>query len=92
MGVDDHARAICRAPGNEVDSRGALDRRERRLQGVYMPQVFRGLQLRKVVVRQSHRADFPGLLQIQQFLPVRLQRRAVSRRPVHLIEVDALDA
>ena len=90
--VDDDAGAVRLAPGNQIGGRAALDRGKRRLQAVHMPQRLRVLQLGQVMVRQPHRADLALALERQQRFPVAVQRCAVARRPVHLIEVDPLHA
>jgi hypothetical protein len=49
-------------------------------------------KLRRIVVGQPDSAHFPFALQVEHGLPIILQWRVILRRPVHLIEIDPLDA
>jgi hypothetical protein len=44
------------------------------------------------VIRQSDSAYLAFLLELEQSAPVFLERSAVVRRPVHLVQIDAVDS
>ena len=50
------------------------------------------LELRHVVVRQPDGAHLSLRLEVEQRAPILLDRRSVLGRPVHLVEVDAVEA
>jgi hypothetical protein len=61
------------------------------LQRIDVADGLRSRELRDIVIREADCADFPLGLEIEQRLPVQLDRRIVLRRPVHLVQIDALD-
>src|SRR5213592_4191872 len=68
------------------------DRGKRRLQRVHVSEPLRRFELRDVVIGEPDGADLPFLLQLQECAPVVFERSAVLGGPVHLVQVDALDA
>ena len=86
--VDDDAGLMVPTPGKLRRSKIAVDQREWRLQRVDMPYGFGPRQLIHIVVGQSYGARPAFLFEIEQGLPILLDRRSVLGRPVHLVQVD----
>src|SRR3970040_620076 len=57
-----------------------------------MTEGFGGFQLRRIVIREADGTHLAFALEVEQRLPVAFERRVVLGRPMHLIEIDALDA
>ena len=56
-----------------------------------MPEALGRVELRHVVIGEPDRADLPFFFQLQQGPPVVFERGAVLGRPMHLVQIDALD-
>src|SRR6185437_15872219 len=56
------------------------------------PEALGRVELGHVVIGEPDRADLPLPFQLQQGAPVVLERGAVFGGPVHLVQIDALDA
>src|SRR5260370_30508124 len=77
-------------PWQSCRAGSTFDCREGRLQRIDMAQPLRGFELPDIMVRESDRAHFSLSPQLEQRAPVVLDRCAVLRRPMHLLEIDSL--
>ncbi len=89
--VDDHAGPVRRGPRDDVAGGVAVQQVERRLEGADVRDLLGRVELGDGVVGQADRAHLALVDQGLEHRPVVLDA-AVVRRPVHLVEVDALDA
>ena len=90
--VDDHAGAVRVAPGQLGGGDVALIAENGGCSVSTWPMRSAASSCADIVVGQADGADLALFLQVEERLPVVFERRAVLGRPMHLVEVDALDA